>query len=378
LSRKKEKGRNMKMNIVSFLVGMAFLCSACGGGSSSDTSNSLNSVGNGVGLAGIVTTLAGTAGANGSTDGIGAAARFSDPREITSDGTNLYVADGNNNTIRKIVISTGQVTTLAGTAGVTGSTDGTGPSAEFNFPYGITTDGTNLYVSDNDNYTIRKIVISTGVVTTFVGTAGANGSADGTGAAARFNHPYGITTDGTNLYVADTNNSTIRKIVISTGVVTTLAGTAGSSGEVDGTGSGATFYGPEGITTDGTNLYVVDEDASTIRKVVISSGTVTTVAGTNGNKGSADGAGAAALFKYPKGITTDGTILYVSDSDNATIREIVISTGVVTTLVGTAGVVGSADGTGASASFLEPVGLILSGGALYVVDSDNSNIRKIQ
>jgi hypothetical protein len=118
-----------------------------------------------------------------------------------------------NNTIRKIVISTGAVTTLAGgSASTPGSADGTGRAARFYSPWGITTDGTNLFVTDDRNYTIRKIVIATGAVTTLVGSAGTPGSADGTGSAARFNFPTGITTDGINLFVADNGNNTIREI----------------------------------------------------------------------------------------------------------------------------------------------------------------------
>jgi hypothetical protein len=160
----------------------------------------------------VVTTLAGTAEISGSTDGTGSAARFLNPWGITTDGTNLYVADTGNSTIRQIVIATGAVTTLAGTAGSYGSTDGTGTAASFNNPMGITTDGTNLYVADNLNDTIRQIVIATGAVTTVAGTAGTHGSTDGTGSAARFNYPQGITTDGTNLYVVDISNNTVRRI----------------------------------------------------------------------------------------------------------------------------------------------------------------------
>jgi sugar lactone lactonase YvrE len=207
-------------------------------------------------LNGTVSTLAGS---SYSTDGTGSAARFNYPQGITTDGTNIYVADTQNNTIRKVVIATGVVTTLVGSAGLSGSTDGTGSAALFNNPRGITTDGTNLYVVDSCNYTIRKVVIATGAVTTLAGSAGAaKGSTDGTGSAARFNFPQGITTDGINLYVTDTQSNTIRKVVIATGAVTTLAGSAGASGSTDGTGSAALFNYPLGITTDGTNLYVAD------------------------------------------------------------------------------------------------------------------------
>jgi hypothetical protein len=214
---------------------------------------------------GAVTTLAGT-GSIGSANGTGTSASFYFPRGSTTDGTNLYVADGSNHLIRKIVISTGAVTTVAGTAGSYGSADGTGTSASFSSPSGITTDGTNLYVAERSNHLIRKIVISTGVVTTLAGT-GSVGSANGTGTSASFNFPRGMTRVGTNLYVADSDNHLIRKIVISTGVVTTLAGTAGSSGSADGTGTSASFSYPDGITTDGTNLYVVDYANYLIRKI---------------------------------------------------------------------------------------------------------------
>jgi len=163
-------------------------------------------------LNGVVTTLVGTVLSRGSTDGTGAAARFNLPGGITTDGTNLFVSDTANNTIRQVVIATGMVTTVAGTASSQGSADGTGAAARFLYPYGITTDGTNLYVADSGNHTIRKMVIATGVVTTLAGTAGSEGSTDGTDTAARFLLPYGITTDGTNLFVADTFNHTIRDI----------------------------------------------------------------------------------------------------------------------------------------------------------------------
>lgn len=152
------------------------------------------------------------------------AGTFNSPSGITTDGTYLYITDTGSNTIRWIVISTGENGILAGsTAGSAGSTNGTGTAALFNSPSGITSDGTNLYVADTGNNTIRKIVISTGEVTLFAGSStGASGSTDGTGTAALFHSPSGITTDGTNLYVTDAGNNSIRKIVISTKTVTTL------------------------------------------------------------------------------------------------------------------------------------------------------------
>jgi hypothetical protein len=323
---------------------------------------------------GTVTTIAGTPG---STDGVGSEAKFLGPRDITTDGINLYITDQYNNTIRKMVISTSAVTTMAGTAGNTGSTDGTGTAAKFNLPSGITTDGTNIYVTDSLSNTIRKIVIATGAVTTIAGTPGNTGSIDGFGAAASFNYPRGITTDATNLYVVDGGNNTIRKVVIATGAVSTLAGTAGTTGSADGTGATARFNFPSGITTDGTNLYVADFFNNTIRKIVISTGAVSTLAGSASTAGSVDGAGTAATFDYPWGITTDGTYLYVTDYNSSTIRKIVISTGLVTTLTGTAYSYGSADGTGAAARFYGLEGITTDGVNLYVTDAFNNTIRKI-
>ena len=323
-------------------------------------------------LSTVVTTLAGT-GSHGSANGTGTSASFNAPVGVTTDGTNLYVSDYGNHLIRKIVISTGAVTTLAGT-GSSGSANGTGTSASFNYPVGITTDGTNLYVADEQNHLIRKIVISTGAVTTVAGT-GSSGSANGTGTSASFHHPAGITTDGTNLYVSDYENHLIRKIVISTGAVTTVAGT-GSQGSANGTGTSASFYKPTGITTDGTNLYVSDLFNFLIRKIVISTGAVTTLAGT-GSQGSANGTGTSASFGGPWGITTDGTNLYVGDFVNHSIRQVVISSGVVTTVAGT-GSQGSANGTGTSASFYNPVGITTDGTNLYVADYSNELIRQVE
>jgi hypothetical protein len=299
---------------------------------------------------------------DGRTDGTGAAVRYSLPLGIATDGTDLYVADARNNAIRRIGIQTGIVTTLAGD-GTIGSSDGTGTTANFAWPHGITTDGTNLYVADQDNHTVRKIVISTGVVTTLAGSAGSTGDTDGVGAEARFNLPSGITTDGTNLYVAEFNNMCIRKIVIATGEVTTLAR--------------ASSWWPYGITTDGTSLFVADDGNHVIRKVVMATGDVSTFAGSLGIAGSDDGTGLEAKFSHPGGITSDGTNLYVADFVNGNIRKIVIATGVVTTIAGSAGITGCVDGTGSSARFSDPRDITTDGTSLFVTDGGNYSIRRI-
>jgi sugar lactone lactonase YvrE len=337
---------------------------------------------------GVVTTLAGTAGVVGSMDGTGAAALFQYPEGVAVDNAgNVYVVDTSNHTIRKIT-SNGVVTTLAGTAGVSGSADGTGTAAQFSDPLGVAVDSIgNVYVADAyNNHTIRKIAPG-GVVTTYAGTAGLSGGADGTGPAARFYYPAGVAVDSAgNLFVADRGAHTIRRITPG-GVVTTYAGTAGISGAADGTGAAAQFESPSGVAVDnGGNVYVADTSYSTIRKIT-PGGVVSTFAGAQFHSGSADGTGAAAQFYYPYGVAVDtaGNV-FVADSGNGTIRKITPG-GVVTTLAGTANSSdGSTDGIGAAARFRHPMGVAVdTAGNVFVAEGydgsqgyhDTNTIRKI-
>ena len=327
---------------------------------------------------GVVSTMAGSAGQHGSADGTGGSARFYYPESVAVDtaGT-VYVADTQNHTIRKIT-SEGVVSTLAGSAGEWGSADGTGAVARFGRPTGAAVDTAgNVYVADNSYSTIRKIT-SEGVVTTLAGSAGQHGSADGAGAAARFRYPAGMAVDAAgNVYVADTHNDTIRKIM-SGGVVTTLAGSAGEVGIADGAGAVARFYVPIGVAVDTAgNVYVADSYNHTIRKIT-PVGMVSTLAGSAGQVGSTDGTGAAARFRHPVGVAVDaGGNVYVADTWNYTIRKIT-SDGVVSTLAGSAGQSGSADGTGATARFGRPHGVAVdAAGNLYVADTYSHTIRRI-
>lgn len=327
-----------------------------------------------------VSTLAGSAGLSGTTDGTGSAARFYSPGGVTADTNgNVYVADTYNHAIRKIT-SAGKVTTFAGVLGFSGTNDATGTYAQFNYPFSVATDTNgNVYVADTYNYTIRKIT-SAGVVTTLAGSAGDRGSADGTGSVARFYLPYGVAADvnGT-VYVADTYNHTIRKITLA-GVVTTLVGSAGNHGSADGTGSDARFYFPYGVAVDiNGNVYVGDTYNYTIRKIT-SAGVVTTLAGWPGYDGSTDAIGSAARFYHPTGVAADlsGNV-YVGDTYNHTIRK-VTSASVVSTIAGSAGYTGSVDGQALKARFNHPFGVAAdaSGSVLYVADWSNYTIRKIR
>jgi len=319
-----------------------------------------------------VTTLAGS-GLAGSVDGSSSAASFNYPISLTTDGTNIFVADYFSQKIRKIVIATGVVSTLAG-SDTAGSVDAVGIAASFNNPGGLTSDGVNLYVSDSYNYKIRKVVIATGAVSTVAGS-GVSGAVDATGAAASFGLPGGITTDGTNLYLTDSMNNTIRKIVINSGVVTTIAG-SGTLASVDGVGTAASFNHAAAITTDGINLFVTEWSTHKIRKIVIATGVVTTVAGT-GVAGAVDGIGTAASFNSPNGIITDGTNLYISDQGGNKIRKVVIANWSVTTIAGS-GVSGAVDGIGIAATFYEPRHMTSDGTNIYVADAKNNKIRKIK
>ncbi|HXJ60203.1 MAG TPA: hypothetical protein VNU68_26455 [Verrucomicrobiae bacterium] len=326
---------------------------------------------------GTVTTRAGSAGQRGSADGVRSAARFGSPSAIALDQAgNLYVADTGNETIRRVTPA-GEVTTVAGSVGKYGAADGTGNAARFSSPKGITVDQAgNLYVADYWNNAIRKISPAAEVSTLAGFSSGSYGSWDGTGRDALFANPSGVAVDSAgNAYVADTENHTIRKITPA-GAVTTLAGQTGQSGYADGKVSVAQFSSPSAVAVDAAgNVYVADTDNHAIRKIT-PTGDVSTLAG--GEGGSADGQGAAAQFDYPYGVAVDdvGTV-YVADTYNNTVRK-VTPDGQVTTLAGMAGSGGSDDGLGRAARFSSPAGVAVDhSGNLYVADVDYAIIRKV-
>ena len=237
---------------------------------------------------------------------------------LDASGT-LYVADTSNEFIRKISPK-GVVTTLAG-SGKTGFSNGKGKTASFFFPWGIAVDSSdNVFVADSVNNTIRKITPE-GTVSTLAGSAGVTGATNGPGSTARFFWPYGLAADNHgNLFVADTYNNLIRKID-NHGTVTTLAG-SGFKLSNDGKGTEASFNHPYGLAVDGQgNVFVADTDNNLIREIS-QTGVVTTIAG-SGFQGANDGNGKTASFHKPHGIAINRFgILYITDSDNHLIREI--------------------------------------------------------
>jgi len=279
-----------------------------------------------------VTILAGQAGTSGSQDGAPADARFQTPGGVAVDSAgNVFVADTGNNAIRKISPS-GVVTTLAGQAGSHGSLDSQGSAARFWAPFGIAVDRSgNVYVAEVANGIIRKISPA-GQAGTLAGLAGNPGTNDGAGDNAQFRNPWGVAVDSKGtVYVADTSSSTIRKITY-VGTVSTLAGLPGNPGFSDGIGGQARFWNPHGVAADGAgNLYVADTGNNIIRKIT-PDGMVSTLAGRAGSPGMADGAPGVSQLRQPQGLAVDNAgRLYVADTDNRAIR-VLTGAGAMSTL----------------------------------------------
>ena len=286
----------------------------------------------------------------------------------------VYLVDISKHDLRKFPAN-GTLSQLAGSS-TPGYVDATGPAASFNTPTGVAADGAGtLYVADQVNHVIRKVTAA-GVTTTLAGT-GAPGYRDGSATTARFNGPTGVAVDGAGtLYVADQNNHVIRKITPA-GAVSTLAGTAGTAGFADGAGTAAQFNGPTGVAVDAAGtLYVADRLNNRIRKIT-PAGVVTTLAGSN-SPGYVDGPGATASFKGPFGVAVDaGGAVYVADTDNNVIRKIT-AVGVVGTLAGS-GTAGNVAGTGTAALFNTPTGVAVDrAGVVYVADQGNGFLRYIR
>ncbi|KAK3246242.1 hypothetical protein CYMTET_44214 [Cymbomonas tetramitiformis] len=342
------------------------------------------------GLEGVVTTAAGS---SGSADGTGTNAEFSYPYglEVTRTGRTVYIADKSNHLIREMQepryitnFSEYVVNTTAGN-GTAGDADGPAEMSMFNNPIDVevTQDGSILFVVDESNHKIRRINITSMEVTTVAGN-GTDGYTDGTGTEALFNKPAAmkLTQDDTRAYVADQKNNRIRCLVIAASAVTTLAGGT-SPDALDGTGTEARFNSPLGITAsaDGNLVYVADTRNHLIRQIVVESRAVTTIAGKSGDSsGSADGTGAAAEFSFPVQleVLSDGDTLYVTDGLNNLLRRIYISSRRVTTVAGSE--TGYVDGTGDSAEFYQPSGLTVSpdDSLVYVSDFYNHAIRRVK
>jgi sugar lactone lactonase YvrE len=334
-----------------------------------------------ISASGVVTTLAGLAEEAGFEDGHGANARFRSPRGLVVDASgNVFVADTGNHCIRRITPD-GVVTTLAGMPGVSGFLNDTGTLAKFSQPTGITLAGDgHLYVADSVNHAIRRVTVG-GVVTTFAGT-GSFGSVNGTGTGASFNTPLDIEFNAAAaaLFVTDTGNHVVRRIMLATAAVTTFAGTMGVGGNESGAPGKLTQ--PQGIASDpGTaTLYVTHAIAEVV--TIDAGGTIAPFAGVGFYPGPEDGLGGLSRFNDPRGVAWSPSAIYVADSGNHTVRRVELTPAVVTTFAGEAMASGFVNATGDLARFNNPSGVAIYPGPpgfgfAYVADTNNHAIRRV-
>jgi hypothetical protein len=273
---------------------------------------------------GTVSTFAGQLGVAGALDGTGTNAQFNAPSGLAFDlNGNLLVADAGNATLRRIS-PTGAVTTIAGGAGTAGYADGPAGTALFGAPLGLAVAASgSVFVADAGNHIIRRL--TAGVVSTFAGNPGVWGAADGPGTNAEFNAPCSLAFDAQgNLFVSDANNHTIRKIT-PVGLVTTFAGTAGVDGSTDGNSAAATFCHPAGIVFDHAGNLLVADSFNHLLRQISTNGLVSTISGTAGVYGDADGVNGQGRFFNPYGLAFDANgALRVADTYNELIREVLV------------------------------------------------------
>jgi sugar lactone lactonase YvrE len=337
--------------------------------------------------AGNIDTVAGNGAVGYSGDnGPATAANLSVPEAVAVDAAgNIYIADTFNYVIRRVAASTGYISTVAGTGTQGYSGDG-GPAtiAELYMPTGVAVDvAGNIYFADNQR--IRKVTASTGIITTVAGSGTQGYSGDGgPTTSAELNWPWAVAVDAAgNIYFTDTDNQRIRKVAVSTGIITTVAGTGtpGYSGD-GGPATSAELNSPFGIAVDAAgNIYIADYFNNRVRKVTASTGDISTFAG-NGTQGfSGDGATAtSAEMHYPTSVAVDtvGNI-YIADDVNDRIRKVTASTGIIQTVAGTGSTGYSGDGRPAtSGELFWPYGVAVdTANNIYIADKDNNRIRAV-
>jgi LPXTG-motif cell wall-anchored protein len=322
--------------------------------------------------------------------GLAVAAQLKNPNGLALDPSgNLLIADTNNYAIRRVDKDTGLITTVAGTLGVSGGTGDGGPatSALLDRPESILV-GPNgdIYISDIDLNTIRKVDHTTGVISTVAGTTSGASGDGGPASAAQLHGPQGMAFDAAgNLHIADRYNGAVRKIDKNTGIITTVAGTLGSAG-ASGDGGPATsalLKEPYSLAFDSVgNLYISDLRNYAVRKVDAATGIITTFAGRLGVYGETEVSGPAteALLGIPSQNAVYGNVLYFADNWLAQVLAIDLTTGIISTVAGTPLVRGTSGdgGPAADALFGTPRGLVIdSSGAIYVADFSNCAVRKI-
>ena len=340
---------------------------------------------------GLIATIAGNGTAGFSGDGSTAThAMLNYPSAVTADSSgNIYIPDPSNYRIRKIAAATGIISTVAGNGTNSFSGDGgLATNASMQGANGVAVDGSgNIFIADTYDNRIRKVSASTGIITTIAGNGTSGFSGDGGPAtSAELKGPTGIALDSSgNIYIGDTSNNRVRKITVATGIISTVAGSGNGSVFYSGDGGPATsacMYYPHGIALDASgNIYIADGNNQRIRKVTISTGVITTIAGSGVQGYSGDGSAAtAAKLNYPLSVAVDSNgNVYVGDGSNQRIRKITPSTGVITTIAGngTGGFVGDS-GPATSAEIYGANGIALDSSAnLYIADTGNQRIRMV-
>jgi pimeloyl-ACP methyl ester carboxylesterase len=361
-----------------------------GTGTCTVTMNSAVGVSAGFALpAGIIKTVAGDGIVGYSGDG-GAAtsAELKWPYGVAVDNAgNIYIVDLGNNRIRKVTVSTGTISTVAGdgTAGYSGD-GGAATSAEINTPYGVVVDSAgNIYIADYGNQRIRKVTVSTGIISTVAGNGIVGYSGDGGAAtSAELDSPTGVALDRAgNIYIADLGNYRIRKVTVSTGKISTVAGDGiqGYSGD-GGPATSAELYYAVGVAVDTAgNIYIADVVNERIRKVTAATGIINTVAGDGAGGYSGDGGPAtSAELNSPWNVAVDAADnIYISDVSNQRTRKVTASTGKISTVAGDGTSGYSGDGGAATSAELDyPYGVAVdSAGDIYIADTINERIRAV-
>lgn len=335
-----------------------------------------------------ITTVAGdgTPGFGGD-GGAATSASLAYPSAVALDGAgHLFIADSDNQRIRQVDLSTGVITTLAGNGVFAYAGDG-GPatSASLFNPFGVAADGNgHVFIADTINSRIRQVDLATGIITTVAGngTAGYGGDG-GAAAAASLFFPFGVAVDSSgHVFIADTGNQRVRQVDLSTGIITTIAGTGtlGYGGD-GGPATDAELFAPNTIAVDAAgHLFIADSQNNRIRLVDLASGVITTVAG-NGTFGFGGDYGLAvnAQLSLPAGVAVDGAgHLLIADNGNERVRQVDLATGIIVTIAGN-GVFGfSGDGGAAvDASFASPSDVAIDGaGQVYVADTYNHRVRR--
>lgn len=337
-----------------------------------------------IGSGAIITTVAGTTAGFSGDDGPAIAAQLNQPSGVGVDGLgNIYIADQANHRLRKVIVATGIITTVAGTTWGFSGDNGPAIAAQLDSPVDVAADNAgNIYIADYNNHRIRKIFIATDIITTVAGTTSGLSGDNGLATAAQLNQPSGVAVDGAgNIFIADYENHRIRKVITPTGIITTVAGTTfGFSGD-NGPATAAQLDRPVRVILDGLgNLYIADQNNHRVRKIIAATGIITTIAGTTPGFSGDNGLATAAQLSFPTGLAFDSAgDLYIADTGNSRIRKVVMTSGIITTVVGTTAGFSGDNGPATLAQLSVPSGVVFNAmGDLFIADQNNNRIRKVK